>query len=104
MGLAGPLRVLRGGAAPLGGRPQTSLLKPALQGTLGRQVGSGVVATEEDANQSASPSGVLAAQGEGLVAQGVVGLGAAAPAGVVGRGEGVSSLVVEPLEQVSHRA
>ena len=79
-------------------------MKPALQGALGGQIRAGVAAAEEDADQPAPPAGVLTAQGEGLVAEGVMGRGARATAGGVRRLQGVPALIAEPMEQVSNGA
>jgi hypothetical protein len=104
MGLGGPRRVLGVRPPPFGGRTQTCLVEPALQGALGRQGRPGVVAFEEDADQPASPGGVLPAQGEGFVTQGVVALGAGATAAPVGGRERVWPLVVEAPEETADGA
>ena len=98
VGRGGPVRGLRRGPTPWGGGSQAFLLEPALQGALRRQVGARVVQVEEDADQATSPGGVFLPQAEGLSAQGVAALGAAATAGVVGRGQGLVAFPVEALE------
>jgi hypothetical protein len=98
MGHGGPIGGLRRRPPPRWGGSQAFCGEPALHGALRRQVGTRVVAVQEDADQAASPSGVLPPQGEGLVAQGVAGLSAAPPTGAVGRGQGLVALLVEALE------
>jgi hypothetical protein len=80
-----------GRPAPLGGRPQARAVQAALQGALGRHGGAGVAAAQMNADIAGAPSGVLAAQLDGLLAEplGVVVLGAAAA--LVGGGEGVAA-------------
>lgn len=104
MRLGGPLGLAGAGPPPFGGRAQALLVEPALQGALGRQVRAGMAALEEDPNQSASPGGVFPAQRQGLVAEGVLGSAPGATAGVVGRPEGVGSLVSEALQEAADGA
>jgi hypothetical protein len=60
-----------------------------------------MVQVKEDADQATAPAGVLLPQGKGLVPQGGAGLGAAAPAGAVGRGQGLVAFPGAALEQMA---
>jgi hypothetical protein len=98
--LAGPLGV--GGRAAAGGRrAEAGLVEPALQGAHGGQVGAGVAAAEEDADEAGAPAGVVAAEGEGLVPELAGGRGLAAAAAAVGGRESLAAAVAEAAEEGS---
>jgi hypothetical protein len=87
VGPAGAAAVARRPAA-LGSRAEAGLVEPALQGALRGHGGAGVVAAQEDADQAGPPAGVVAAEGQRLVAQPRGGCGARAATTVGGGGEG----------------
>jgi hypothetical protein len=102
MGQAGPAEV-GGGAAAGGGGTQARLAEPALEGALARDGGAGVVAAEQDAEQAGPPPGVVAAQGEGLLPEGLGG-GARGGAGAVRGGHRLRAVVLEAAQEVADGA
>jgi hypothetical protein len=72
--------------------------KPALQRALSGQVRPRMLALQQDTNQPTSPGGVFAAQGNGLVVQGIVGRGPGAATGLVARREDFAPVLTEALE------
>jgi hypothetical protein len=102
VGTAGPPGVGRGASAGRC-RAEVGLVEPALQGPFARQGGPGVKVLQDHAQEPRSPTGVLAAQVQDFVAEGVGRGRAAAPAGGIVRGE-VIAAVLQALAEAAHGA
>lgn len=93
-----------GRTAASGSRSQTGLVQPALQGAFARQRGAGVVTLEQDAEQSGSPAGVVAAPAEDLLAQGLASGARAGRRLAVGGEHGVGALSLQAVQQLPDSA